>query len=74
MFYGSETRASIANPPNSAQLEGAPTILPSYIRRVAGQGTPEVRTPHEVKRTTPVNHANPKRTFYPSPHWEEDAW
>jgi len=27
-----ETRAPIANPPNSAQLEGTPTIPPSYIR------------------------------------------
>jgi len=27
-----ETRAPIANPPNSAQLEGTPTIPPTYIR------------------------------------------
>jgi len=27
-----ETRAPIANPPNSTQLEGIPTIPPSYIR------------------------------------------
>jgi len=26
-----ETRAPIANPPNSAQLGGTPTIPPSYI-------------------------------------------
>jgi len=30
--YSNETRASIANPPNSAQLQGTPTIAPSYIR------------------------------------------
>ena len=30
--HGNETRAPIANPPNSAQLEGTPTILPSYTR------------------------------------------
>jgi len=27
-----ETRAPIANPPNSAQLEGTPTVSPTYIR------------------------------------------
>jgi len=26
-----ETRAPIANPPNSAQLEGTPTIPPTYV-------------------------------------------
>jgi len=30
--HSNETRAPIANPPNSAQLEGTPTIPPSYIR------------------------------------------
>jgi len=30
--HSNETRAPIANPPNSAQLEGTPTILPSYFR------------------------------------------
>jgi len=30
--HSNETRAPIANPPNSAQPEGAPTIPPSYIR------------------------------------------
>jgi len=29
--HSNETRAPIANPPNSAQLEGTPTIPPSYI-------------------------------------------
>jgi len=32
MLSQQRNRASIANPPNSAQLEGTPTILPSYIR------------------------------------------
>jgi len=36
IFYvccdSNEIRAPIANPPNHAQLEGTPTILPSYIR------------------------------------------
>jgi len=32
MSYSNETRAPIAIPPNSAQLEGTPTIPPSYIR------------------------------------------
>jgi len=30
--HSNETRAAIANPPNSAQLEGTPTIPPTYIR------------------------------------------
>jgi len=30
--HGNETGAPIANPPNSAQLEGTPTIPPTYIR------------------------------------------
>jgi len=30
--HSNQTRALIANPPNSAQLEGTPTIPPSYIR------------------------------------------
>jgi len=30
--HSNETCAPIANPPNSAQLEGTPTIPPSYIR------------------------------------------
>jgi len=28
--HGNETRAPIANPPNSTQIDGTPTILPSY--------------------------------------------
>jgi len=32
MLSSNETRAPIANPPNSAQLEGTHTIPPSYIR------------------------------------------
>jgi len=30
--HSNETRALIANLPNSAQLEGTPTIPPTYIR------------------------------------------
>ena len=30
--HSNETRAPIANPPNSAQLGGTPTVPPSYIR------------------------------------------
>jgi len=30
--HSNETRAQIANPPNSAELEGIPTIPPTYIR------------------------------------------
>jgi len=30
--HSNETRVPIANLPNSAQLEGTPTISPSYIR------------------------------------------
>jgi len=30
--HSNETHAPIANPPNSAQLEGTPTIIPSHIR------------------------------------------
>ena len=30
--HSNETRVPIANPPNSAQLDGTPTILPTYIR------------------------------------------
>jgi len=30
--HSNETLAPIAHPPNSAQLEGTPTIPPSYIR------------------------------------------
>jgi len=30
--HSNETRAPIANPPNSAQLEGTTTVSPSYIR------------------------------------------
>jgi len=30
--YSNTMRAAITNPPNSAQLEGIPTIPPSYIR------------------------------------------
>jgi len=30
--HSNETRAPIANPPNSAQLEDTPTIPPTYIR------------------------------------------
>jgi len=32
MLPYNETRAPIANPPNSAQLEGTPTIPRNYIR------------------------------------------
>jgi len=32
MLHSNETRAPIANPPNSAQLQGTPTIPPSYIQ------------------------------------------
>jgi len=32
MCHSNKTRASIANPPNTAQLEGTLTIPPSYIR------------------------------------------
>jgi len=32
MFHSNATRAPIANPPNSAQLEAASTTPPSYIR------------------------------------------
>jgi len=31
-YHSNETRASIANPPNSAELEVTPIILSSYIR------------------------------------------
>jgi len=30
--HSNETRVPIANPPNSAQQDGTPTIPPSYIR------------------------------------------
>jgi len=30
--HSNETCTPIANPPNSAQLEGTPTILPTYIQ------------------------------------------
>jgi len=30
-YHSNETLASIANPPDSAHLEGTPTIPPSYI-------------------------------------------
>jgi len=30
--HSNETHAPIAKPPNSAQLEGTPTIPPTYIR------------------------------------------
>jgi len=41
--HSNEIRALIANPPNSAQLQGTPTIPPSYIRvraavRECGEG------------------------------------
>jgi len=38
IYDSNETRAPIANPPNSAQLEDTPTIppTPSYIRVRAG--------------------------------------
>ena len=36
--HSSETRAPIANPPNSAQLEGIPTISQSYTRVSVGMG------------------------------------
>jgi len=32
LHHSNEIRALIANPPNSAQLEGTFTILPTYIR------------------------------------------
>ena len=46
--YSNETRTPIANPPNSAQLEGTPT-LPSYIRVrevvwECGGGQTDIRT------------------------------
>ena len=30
--HSNETRALTANPPNSAQLDGTPTVPPSYIQ------------------------------------------
>jgi len=35
--HSNETSAPIANPPNSAQLEGTPTVPPSYICAVVWQ-------------------------------------
>jgi len=35
--HSNETRAPIANPPNTAQLRGTPTIPPSYIRVHTGR-------------------------------------
>jgi len=31
MFHSNETRAPIANPPDSTELGAPPTVLPSYI-------------------------------------------
>ena len=31
-YHSNETRVPTANPPNTAQLEGTPTIPPSYVR------------------------------------------
>jgi len=49
--HRNETRALIANPPNSAQLEGTPTIPPAYIRvravvwvGLCGEGQPHRQT------------------------------
>jgi len=47
--HSNETRAPIANPPNSAQLGNTPTILPSYIRIRAvvwecGEGQTDTQT------------------------------
>jgi len=36
--HSNETRTPTANPPNSAQLEGTPTISPSYIQVHAVKG------------------------------------
>jgi len=48
-FVSNATRAPIANPPNSVQLGGTPTIAPSYIRvrpvvREWGEGQTDTHT------------------------------
>jgi len=53
--HSNETHAPIANPPNSAQLEGTPTIPPSYIRVHAAVWECSKRQTHT--RMTNINFA-----------------
>ena len=46
--HSNETRAPIANPPNSAQLEGTPTIPPTYSHRVRQRRRPLRKATHYV--------------------------
>jgi len=57
--HSNETRAPIANPPNSAQLDGTPTIPASYIRIRAvvwacGHGQTHTHTDRQADTQTPV--------------------
>jgi len=57
--HSNKTRAPMANPPNSAQLEGTPTTPPSYIRVRAvvwacGEGQTDRYTHTEDRRAWPI--------------------
>jgi len=57
VVIATETRAPIANPPNSAQLGGTPTTLPTYIRVCAvvwasGRGQTNRQTHTHTDRLT----------------------
>jgi len=57
--HRNETRVPIANPPNSAQLEGTATIPPSYILvravvRECGEGQTDTQTDTHTHRRTAV--------------------
>jgi len=56
LSYSNETRAPIANPPNSAQLEGTPTIPPScvWVRAVVWERDRH-RDRHTEKQTRVTN-------------------
>jgi len=57
--HSNETRALIPNPPNSAQLEGTPTIRPIYIRARAvvwecGEEQTDTQTHTDTQKQTAV--------------------
>jgi len=60
--HSNETRAPIANPPNSAQLEGTPAIPPSYIRV------------HTIVRQTDRQTAVATIRFSATPHAKCNKW
>jgi len=68
--YSNATRAPIANPPNSAQIGGIPTIPPSYIRVRAivwacGRGQTDRHTQRDERDHNTFRVVYDSREMYP---------